>query len=203
MVDLVQSLIKQCPTVAPSLVNAHLHRMPQIYLESYSPAEIARHLKLLARLSIEVPVEVEVRHLGRRDYEVCVVGFDRTGVLAAITTALASNELDTQDLHLATYQSDPELDDDDRAHFVDVARVSAKERLNLAEVAANLRERLCIAFVHLAEGDLMSARPPRPTVVRPSAERSGRPGPWPRPGWSKKDSCWATFAWRANWPRAA
>ncbi len=158
MVDLVQSLIKQCPTVAPSLVDAHLRRMPQIYLESYSPAEIARHLRLLARLSIEVPVEVEVRHLGGRDYEVCVVGFDRTGVLAAITTALASNELDTQDLHLATYQSDSELDDDDRARFVDVARVSAKERLNLADVAANLRERLCIAFLHLAEGDLISAQ---------------------------------------------
>src|SRR5580698_7912383 len=106
MVDLVNSLLKQCPGVPPALVEAHLRRMPEHYLEGYSPSEIARHLRLLARLGAEQPVEVEVRPLGGKDYEICVVVFDRTGVLAAITTALASNGFDTQDLRLATYQSD-------------------------------------------------------------------------------------------------
>ncbi len=157
MVDLVNSLLKQCPTVPPALVEAHLRRMPENYLEGYSPAEIARHLKLLARLSAEQPVEVEVRPLGGKNYEICVVGFDRTGVLAAITTALASNGFDTQDLRLATYQTD--LDEDaERARFVDVARVAAQERSNVADMARNLRERLGIAFNHLAEGDFLSAQ---------------------------------------------
>jgi hypothetical protein len=157
MVELASSLRKQCPTVPPALVEAHLRRMPENYLESYSPSEIARHLRLIARLSPEQPIEVEVRHLGGRDYEVCVVGFDRTGVLAAITTALASHGFDTQDLHLGTYQSDPDHETD-RSRFVDVARVSAKERCNVADVASDLRERLRIAFHHLGEGDLLGAQ---------------------------------------------
>ena len=86
--------------------------MPESYLEGYAPAEIARHVRMISRLSPEQPVEVEVRSLGGQSYEICVVGFDRTGVLAAITTALASDGLDTQDLRLATYAHDE--DDDAR-----------------------------------------------------------------------------------------
>lgn len=157
MVDLVNSLRKQCPGVPAALVEAHLRRMPDNYLEGYAPAEIARHLKLLARLTTDQPVEVEVRPLGGTSYEICVVGFDRTGVLAAITTSLASNGFDTQDLRLATYQPDLEQADD-RGRFVDVARVAAPERSNVAEMARNLRERLTIAFRHLAEGDFLRAQ---------------------------------------------
>ncbi len=179
MVDLVQSLLKHCPAVPRALIDAHLRRMPETYLESYSPAEMGRHLKLLARLTREQPIEVEVRPLGGRDYEVCVVGFDRTGVLAAITTSLASQGFDTQDLHLATYQTDPDREED-RARFVDVARVASKERIPLAETAQVLRERLCIAYLHLAEGDLLSSQTaaadsrstmngPAPRVAKPAA----------------------------------
>ena len=82
--------------------------MPESYAERYSPTEIARHLKLLTRLNDEQAVEVEVRPVGGQYYEVCVVGFDRTGVLAAITTALASDDFDVQDLQLSTYMPEQE-----------------------------------------------------------------------------------------------
>src|SRR5271170_1080918 len=110
MVDLVDSLIRQCPGLPSSLVETHVRRMPESYLEGYAPAEIARHVRLLGRLNLEQPVEVDVRSLGGQNYEICVVGVDRTGVLAAITTALASDGLDTLDLRLATYRSDDEDD---------------------------------------------------------------------------------------------
>ncbi len=181
MVDLGNSLLKQCPGIAPELVEAHLRRMPENYLEGYSPTEIARHLKLLSRLSPEQPVEVEVRALGGKDYEICVVGFDRTGVLAAITTALASNGFDTQDLRLATYHSDGD-DEGERPRFVDVARVVVKERCNVADMARDLRERLGIAFHHLAEGDFLSAQTAaadsRSTVGGPAREAKPVATPW-------------------------
>src|SRR5437868_4825234 len=88
MADLFHSIIKLCPGVPPALLELHVRRMPESYTERYSPTEIARHLKLLTQLGDEHPVEVEVRPLGGQYYEVCVVGFDRTGALAAITTAL-------------------------------------------------------------------------------------------------------------------
>ena len=104
MAGLVNSVIKHCPGVSASLLEAHVRRMPESYSDRYSPVEIGRHLRMLSRLSDEQPVEVEVRPLaGQNYYEVCVVGFDGTGVLAAITTALASDDCDVQDLQLATY----------------------------------------------------------------------------------------------------
>ncbi len=134
--NLVDSLVRQCPGVPASLVETHIRRMPESYLEGNAPAEIARHVRLLGRLTPEQPVDVDVRSLGGQSYEICVVGFDRTGVLAAITTALASDGLDTLDLRLATYRSDEEDDPVGSACFVDVIRViSARKGWSVAEMA--------------------------------------------------------------------
>jgi hypothetical protein len=165
MSDLLQSIIKHCPGVPPALLEMHIRRMPESYSERYSPTEIARHLKLLSRLSGEHAVEVEVRPLGGPYYEVCVVGFDRTGVLAAITTALASDDFDVKDLQLATYLPEHGADVEGTpdapvsARFVDVVRVACNRRSRPApEMARELRDRLNLAFKHLAEGNLLGAQ---------------------------------------------
>ncbi len=158
MASLVDTLNRQCANVPVSLIETHVRRMPESYFESNAPAEIARHLRLLAKLTPERPVDVEVRPLGAQSYDICVVGYDRTGVLAAITTALASDGLDTQELRLATYMAEDESAED-TGRFVDVARVMSSRRgLPVGEIAQDLRERLTIAFQHLAEGDLMRAQ---------------------------------------------
>jgi|GEM_PF-6731174 len=130
MSDLMKSVVKHSPGVPSSLLDAHLRRMPETYSERYAPAEIGRHLRMLSRLSDEQPVDVEVKPLGGPNYEVCVVGFDRTGVLAAITTALATDKCDVFDLQLATYlpadlEGEPE---NEPPRFVDVIRVSLAPR---------------------------------------------------------------------------
>jgi serine/threonine protein kinase len=185
MTDLFHSIIKHCPGVPPALLEQHVRRMPESYAERYSPTEIARHLKLLTRLGDEHPVEVEVRPLGGPYYEVCVVGFDRTGVLAAITTALASDDFDVQDLQLSTYMPEHahEHKEDGRgepaaAHFVDVVRVASNRRGRpVAEIAGDLRDRLTLAFKHLAEGNLQGAQ----SAASDSRSNHGtrRPGPKP------------------------
>jgi serine/threonine protein kinase len=162
MADLQQSILKYCPGLSDSLLRMHCRRMPESYTERYSPSEIARHLRLLARLDDEHPVEVDFRPLGGKSYEVCVVGFDRTGVLASITSALATDDIDVHDLQIATYS--PAEDDGTEAgaetpRFVDVALVSCNLRGRaIAEVANDLRERLGLAFQHLAEGNLKGAQ---------------------------------------------
>jgi len=158
--------------------------MPESYAERYSPTEIARHLKLLARLGDEHPVEVDVRPVGGQYYEVCVVGFDRTGVLAAITTALASDDFDVQDLQLSTYM--PEHGQEEQqgagestaARFVDVARVACNRRGRpVAEMAGDLRDRLSVAFKHLANGNLQSAQ----LAASDSRSNHGKRGHEPKP----------------------
>jgi hypothetical protein len=161
MTDLEKTILKHCPGLPPALLNAHFRRMPESYAELYSPAEIGRHLKLIARLSNDVQIDLEMRPLGGQNYEVCVVGFDRKGALAAITTALASDGFDVQDLQLSTYlPSDDGGDDaDEPTYFVDVARVASTRRGRpIGEMASALRDRLAIAFRHLADGDLLAAQ---------------------------------------------
>src|SRR5271156_6401706 len=98
MSSLADSIIKHSPTLPSPFLEMHLRRMPESYTERFAPAEIARHVRLLGRLTREQNVDVEIRALGGHSLEVCVVGYDFTGVLAAITLALASDGLDVLDL---------------------------------------------------------------------------------------------------------
>lgn len=161
-VSSLSAIQKQCPGVPEAFSAMHLRRMPETYAERFAPAEIGRHVRLLSRVNAEQVVEVEVRSLGGQNLEVCVVGYDRTGVLAAITTALASDGLDVQDLQLATYLPAEEAADSESepTFFVDVVRVASGSRrgVAVADIAKGLRERLSLAFARLAEGDLAAAQ---------------------------------------------
>jgi len=128
MTDLEKTVLKHCPGLSTNLLDAHFRRMPESYTELYSPAEIGRHLRLIAKLSEQRQVELDVKALGGPNYEVCVVGIDRKGALAAITTALASDGFDVQDLRLSTYLPWEHEGEDasEPTRFVDVARVSPR-----------------------------------------------------------------------------
>jgi serine/threonine protein kinase len=159
--NVTDAVMKQCPGLSAGLREMHFRRMPESYHERYSPADIARHLRLILRLSNAQPIEVEVKSLGGRNLEICVVGHDRAGVLAAITTAMASDSCDIQDLQLATYlPPDEDLGKEkEPTYFVDVMRVAVNRRYNsAAEMSAALRDRLCRAFRLLEEGDLVGAQ---------------------------------------------
>ena len=82
MSSLAESVRKQCPELNPDLIEMHFRRMPGSYLDGCSAPEIARHLRLLALLKADRPVEVEIHPQETQIYDVVVVGEDRTGVLA-------------------------------------------------------------------------------------------------------------------------
>jgi hypothetical protein len=178
MRGLLDSILKHCPASLAGFAQRHLHRMPESYQEQFAPAEIARHIRLLAQVTPEQRVEVEVRSLGGQTLEVAVVGFDHTGVLAAITLALASDGLDVQDVQLATYLPPEEGAEAtvEPTFFVDVIRVGCSRRgVPIAEVRQGLRERLNLAFARLAEGDLAAAQ------TAASSDSLWTPGPALKP----------------------
>src|SRR5262249_12021310 len=128
------------------------------YLEGFAASEIARHLRMLALLKAERPVEVEIRIQEAQTYEMVVVGEDRTGVLACITTALATDGFSLRDVKLATYRADEEHGVAP-AYFVDVLRVAGDlNGRSPQDVASRLRERLASSFRYLAEGKLAEAQ---------------------------------------------
>lgn len=93
-----------------------------------------------------------------RSYEVVVAGVDRTGVVACIGTALATQGLDLQDMAVATYL-DPEEESDEPTYFVDVFWVSGALRgRSTHELTTELRTVLQSAFIHLASGRLLEAQ---------------------------------------------
>src|SRR5262249_40193336 len=123
MTSLAESVRTACPDLNPNLIEMHFRRMPGSYLESYAVTDIADHLRMLALLKADRPVEVVVRPHDAQIYEVVVVGEDRTGVLACITTALATDGLSLRDVKLATYRADEEYAGAP-TYFVDVLRVA-------------------------------------------------------------------------------
>ena len=169
MALLRDAILKHAPALDPALLDMHLRRMPESYVERYAPADIARHLRLLARLTDGGPVAVEVRPLGGRFHEVVAAGFDRTGAVALLTTALAANGLDLQDLQLSTYlpAEDGAGGAAEPTFFIDVFRVSCRGASAVAQAAA-LQDRLREAFRCLSRGDLRAAHAAAADGVTPN-----------------------------------
>ena len=65
MTSLAESVRALCPELSPDLIEMHFRRMPGSYLEGCSASDIARHLRLIALLKSERPVEVEIRPADR------------------------------------------------------------------------------------------------------------------------------------------
>jgi hypothetical protein len=161
MLDLLDSIRGQCHDLEPALVDMHFRRLPASYFERHAPAEVVRHLRLLAGLGGEHAVDVDIRPLAARAFELLVVGIDYSGTLACITAALAASGFDLEDVQVSPYL-DPgsgPAEPTEPSYFVIVLRVSGSMRgRSLAEFAAELRARLRIAFGHLAQGNLLEAQ---------------------------------------------
>jgi Protein kinase domain len=161
MLNLVDSVRAQCEDLEPALVETHFRRLPTSYFERYSTAEVARHLHLLAALTGPHPVEVEIQPLAAQVFEVVVVGEDHAGTVACITAALAAYGFDLEDVQVSSYL-DPEPWPDrniEPTYFVIVLRISGSLRgRSLTDMTGGLRDRLRLAFGHLAQGHLLEAQ---------------------------------------------
>src|SRR5262249_23138529 len=109
----------------------------------------------------EHPVEVEIRPLVAKVFELLVVGEDHPGTVACITAALAADGFDLQDLQVASYlDPEPGPDPPDAVrYFVVLLWVSGNLRgRTVADIAGGLRQRLQAAVVHLAGGRFLEAQ---------------------------------------------
>ncbi len=159
MKSLFESIRGLCPGVPEELVQAHLRRMPGHYFDQYSPNEIARHVRLLATLHQQGRLAaVELRTLGKNQYELLVAGVDAKGVLACITTAIAALGFNLQDVRLATWVPEESEENALPSLFVDQLLLGGDVRgQDLASIAENLQERLERAFGFLQQGEFVKA----------------------------------------------
>jgi hypothetical protein len=160
MLNLFDSVHSHCTGLDPALVETHFRRLPASYFERYAAAEIARHVRLLAGLAGQQAVEVEIRPLAAHAYEMVVVGVDRTGTVACITGALAAQGFDLEDVQVSSYLDEVRADGvAELNYFVIVLRMSGSLRGRaVPDFAGELRDRLRVAFGHLAQGRLLEAQ---------------------------------------------
>lgn len=173
MTSVVESVRTQCPELNPDLIEMHFRRMPGSYVEGCTASEIASHLRMIALLKPERPVDVEFRPQDDQTYEVVVVGEDRTGALASITTALATDGFSLRDVKLATYRAD-EKSAGAPTYFVDILRVAGEaNQRSPQDLASGLRERLVDSFRYLSEGKMAEAQIAVGDSRLPSLEPTG------------------------------
>jgi hypothetical protein len=161
MVNLLESVRGHCPQVGAALLDLHFRRMPPSYFERYSAADIARHLRALARVDVANPVQVEVRPLAQHTFEMQVAGEDHPGTVAAITAAVTAHGFNLEDLQVASYfcNKAESLRAGEANYFVVQLRMSGDAQGRpLFELSEDLRGRLNAAFAHLAQGNLLEAQ---------------------------------------------
>src|SRR5262249_24432338 len=121
--------------------------------------DIARHVRLLAGVGEGGPVAVEVRPLGGHVHEVVVACANLSGSVACVTTALAADHFDLEDVQIASYDEDPEAAGPEPSLSVVQLRVTGPADGHAAtDLAAGLRDRLAPAFAHLAGGRFLEAQ---------------------------------------------
>jgi hypothetical protein len=154
--DMIQGL---CSNLDPALVERHLRRMPAAYFERFAAADIARHVKLLAHVTADQPVAVEVKPLGAAVYEVVVGCANLSGSVACVTTALAADRFDLEDVQIASYEEAPDAKPPEPSLSVILLRVSGPQDIHpAADLAESLQNRLTPAFAHLAKGEFLEAQ---------------------------------------------
>jgi len=103
MTPSLETFQKACPEVDEGLIREHLSRLGERYFSRFSEPELFRHLRGLAALSREEPVQVlmDIRRDGHIDCT--VLAFDYPWEFSLITGTLAAMGLDIQSGDVFTY----------------------------------------------------------------------------------------------------
>ena len=160
MIDLLESVRNRCPDIDPALLERHFLSLPVTYFERYAPADIVRHVRLVAGLTEERSVALELRPIAAQTLEAVVAGFDHAGALSCIAAALAAQGFSLEDVQVSTYvdHASAEADAGPRCFVVVVRAGGQAGGSALAETARRLQERLTVSFGHLARGELVEAQ---------------------------------------------
>ncbi|MDI6774559.1 MAG: glutamate-ammonia-ligase adenylyltransferase [Verrucomicrobiota bacterium] len=99
------NLIAACPELDPRLIERHLDRLGDDYFRVFDLHTVARHIRAIARLSPENPVQVIMDRLGDNRVDCTIVAFDYRGEFSVITGLLAAFGINILSGHVFTYLS--------------------------------------------------------------------------------------------------
>src|SRR5438552_8910599 len=176
--DSIRTLTAQ---LDPALVERHLRRMPASYFERYAMAEIARHLRLLATVSVADPIAVEAKPLGGPVCKLSVACENYSGSVACITTALAADAFDLADVQISSYDDPGEGIIEPNLAIIVLRVTGPSAGQPAAEIGTGLHSRLRPAFLHLAAGEFLEAQAAAAAVALAEPAASAEPTATERP----------------------
>lgn len=94
------------PDIQPDVVRDFVSRMDEEYFRQFQPDDMARHLRLVERLSPDHPCEVSVSERGD-GWSLVIAAYDYFSEFAAIAGLLSSHRLDIREGALYTYTDEP------------------------------------------------------------------------------------------------
>ncbi|HIE10268.1 MAG TPA: glutamate-ammonia-ligase adenylyltransferase [Kiritimatiellae bacterium] len=145
----VQDILKLAPEIDRSLAEEHLHQLGEDYFRAFSPDDIGRHLRGLARLSAEQPVVVQ--HASHEALlELTVLGFDYPGAFSLIAGVLSSSGFSIQSGLVFTYRKRQPATG--RRRIIDTFLGRVDTDLSREEWLTLLEERLLVVFRTLEQG---------------------------------------------------
>ncbi len=100
----IDTLSQLCPEADQSLVRQHLDQLDASYFEQFPPKDVAAHIRALAGLSSERPVDVIIQRTAEHEAECTVLGFDYPFAFSVITGVLASMGLSINSGEVFTYR---------------------------------------------------------------------------------------------------
>lgn len=93
----IETYLALCPDVEEEVVRDFISRMDRDYFDRFSPEAVVRHLRLVARLSLDLPAQVEITDSTTGGYEVLVVAYDYFSEFATICGLLSACGLDIRE----------------------------------------------------------------------------------------------------------
>lgn len=93
----IDALTPLCPQVPPDLLRDFVTRMGEDYFSRVGPEDAAKHLTLLARVSLDHPCRADISRRPDGLYDVVVVAFDYFSEFATICGVLSAHGLDIRE----------------------------------------------------------------------------------------------------------
>jgi glutamate-ammonia-ligase adenylyltransferase len=149
-----QSIRGFCPELPPRLLDGFFERMEAEYFATFPPALVATHLRMLAELTPDVPVQMRIEPQENGEFEIVIVGFDHLGQFSMFCGLMSAFGLDIRagDIYSFTRRSQS-------SRVVDVFRVAPICAGTFEDVQQHEFANELLGFMRLlADGAIQDAR---------------------------------------------
>ena len=161
--ELQRGVSQQCPAIDSQRLDDFFAQLDHQYFESFSLADIAMHVTLLADVNPEHPVQVCIRPLDAARVEIIIVAYDLFGEFSLITGLMSTYQLNICEGQVFSYQRGPGRTTlwghTDGGMIVDVFTVDCSEAHPFdAAAQAQFKNDLSDLIQRLRKGEIQQAR---------------------------------------------